>query len=147
MKRPNFILSLDSAFKKFDQTDCINKKEIALYMALFRIWNSSYFKDVINPSRVLLMKKSRIGNATTLKSALNNLESAKVLEILERKYQFQKIPIKMLGVFDRNESITEAELQQEGDKNATESDAEMPYIIKQENNSKKKEKKRNSFFD
>jgi hypothetical protein len=103
MNKPNYILTQAFAHKKFDDSPFIKAPEIALYYALFRIWNSSYFKPVIAPPKKQLMKVSKIGHKDTIDKALLNLQLAGVLLILDRDKRNQPLPIEMIGVFRNNE--------------------------------------------
>lgn len=162
MNKPNYILTQAFAYKKLDEAPYIKTHEIALYNALFRLWNSSYFKTVIDPTRRQLMKISKIGNEKTLKKALMNLQLAGVLLIAEKAKNNDQVPVKMIGVFEDNDLYNQIKVPQGYVKNDSKEGEEMtggrgksvprvgskvPQHIKQENNSKHEEKKRKSFLN
>lgn len=153
MEKPNFIECLLAALNRFDDNADINKKEIALYITLFRVWNRTFFREVITPSRAVLRKQSKIGNNNTLIAALKNLQSSGVLSLKEKEKQSDLLQIKMTRVFVTIDIPTEANQIQDYDTNDTPHvKSETPIIslvtpyIKQENyllNNLKKEKKEN----
>lgn len=147
MNKPNYILTQAFAYKKFDEAPYIKTPEVALYYALFRIWNSSYYKPIIAPYKKQLMKVSKIGNKNTIDKALLNLELAGVLSIQDKIKSNLPFPIKMIGVYSDNDIAHDSKLTEGRDKSDPRVRAKVTQHIKQENNSKKEEKKRKSFFN
>ena len=155
MNKPNFIKCLLGAFEIFDADKNIKKKEITLYMALFRLWNSTFFQNEISATRRELRKASKIGNNTYLSIAFSNLQSSGVLTVYEKGYQFEEVRVKMTRSFEKNDTLTDSNVSCDHDTNATpHTKSETPIVplvipfIKKENlikNNLKKEKKENEF--
>jgi hypothetical protein len=157
MNKPNFIKCLLGAFEIFDADKNINKKEISLYMALFRLWNRSFFKDEISAKRRELRKASKIGSNEYLLIALSNLQSSGVLTVYEKGYQFEEVRLKMTRSFENSDVPTDPNLTCDDDTSVTphtESETPIvplviPFNYKENSieNSLKKEKKENDFED
>lgn len=155
MEKPNYIKCQLGAFEIFDRDKNINKKEISLYMALYRLWNRTRFQYEISATREELRKTSKIGSDKYLLIALANLQSSGVLTVCEKGYQYEKARVIMTRCFEKNDMPTDSKKTREHTNNdtphATSATRVVPLVtpfIKKENlieNNFKKEKKENEF--
>jgi hypothetical protein len=69
----NYIQHLNQLFDLFDVDDRISVYHIALYLALFRIWNMNQFLNPIAINRSTIMKTSKISSTKTYSKVIDEL--------------------------------------------------------------------------
>ncbi len=70
----NYIIHLNSSFKRFADDENATPFHISLYMALFHKWNSAKFRNPISIARDDLMFLSKIGSTNTYTKYLKELD-------------------------------------------------------------------------
>ena len=70
----NYIIHLNSTFKRFADDENATPFHISLYMALFHKWNSAKFRNPISVARDDLMFLSKIGSTNTYTKCLKELD-------------------------------------------------------------------------
>jgi hypothetical protein len=70
----NYIIHLNSSFKRFADDENATPFHISLYMALFHKWNSAKFRNPISIARDDLMFLSKIGSTNTYTKCLKELD-------------------------------------------------------------------------
>ncbi len=70
----NYIKHLNQVFAMMDKCPHIKAIHISLYVALFRFWNRSRFKNPISINRMEMMQMSKIGSPNTYSKTLKELE-------------------------------------------------------------------------
>lgn len=155
MVKPNYIKCQLGAFKILYSNQNIKKKEISLYMALFILWNRTHFQYEISATRKELRKNSKIGSNEYLLIAFDNLQSAGILTVIEKSYQFESVRVIMTRCFEDNDMPSDSKITPEHTNNdtlhSTSGTRVVPLLtpfIKKENlieNNFKKEKKENEF--
>ena len=78
----NYIIHLNSTFKRFADDENATPFHISLYMALFHKWNSAKFRNPISVARDDLMFLSKIGSTNTYTKCLKELDKFEVLSSL-----------------------------------------------------------------
>ncbi len=69
----NFIYHLTCFFFMTEQHQSMRPTHISLYIALFRLWNTSRFCETMSVSRTQMMKASKIGSKTCYYRSLKEL--------------------------------------------------------------------------
>lgn len=85
---------LNAFYKQFEKTKNIRPVHLSLYMAIYREWYFSGFKNPVSINRKDLMKASKIQSASTYHKCLKDLNSAGLI-----KYQPSFHPFKGSAVF------------------------------------------------
>ncbi len=85
----DFIRHLCAVNEKMAQDTNLNSTHISLYIALFHLWNSIYWKQPLSISRSETMRLSKIGSPKTYLKCLKELDSGGYI-----KYQPSKNPLK-----------------------------------------------------
>jgi hypothetical protein len=71
----NYIKHLSLAYQKIAESgDKLSSTDIAIYNALFQVWNSCNFKDELSINRADIMALAKIGSNNTYLKSLNNLQ-------------------------------------------------------------------------
>ncbi len=70
----NYIKHLNQVLAMMDNSPHIKAIHISLYVALFRFWNRSRFKNTISINRKEMMQMSKIGSTNTYSKTLKELE-------------------------------------------------------------------------
>jgi hypothetical protein len=72
----NYIKHLSLAYQKIAESgDKLSSTDIAIYNALFQVWNSCNFKDELSINRADIMSLAKIGSNNTYLKSLNNLQT------------------------------------------------------------------------
>ncbi|WP_406684585.1 hypothetical protein N1F78_02355 [Seonamhaeicola sp. MEBiC1930] len=73
MQEINYIKHLNAVFEQFSKDSRLNPTHISLYVALFQLWNSNYFKDEFYINREEVMSFSKIGSKSTYHRCIKEL--------------------------------------------------------------------------
>jgi hypothetical protein len=72
----NYIKHLSLVYQKIAESgDKLSSTDIAIYNALFQVWNSCNFKDELSINRADIMSLAKIGSNNTYLKSLNNLQT------------------------------------------------------------------------
>lgn len=69
----NYLLHLNGFFERLDADERMSSYHISLYLALFRQWNASRFREQFVISRAETMEMARIGSANTYARCMKEL--------------------------------------------------------------------------
>lgn len=73
MEEINYITHLNGVFGQFSKDSRLNPSHISLYMTLFHLWNSSYFRPEFFINRAEVMQISKIGSTATYHRCIKQL--------------------------------------------------------------------------
>ncbi|MEC7769825.1 MAG: hypothetical protein VX798_01490 [Bacteroidota bacterium] len=69
----NYIKHLNGVFGQFVKDGRLNPTHISLYVALFQLWNNSFFRDTFYINREEVMGYSKIGSKSTYHRCIKEL--------------------------------------------------------------------------
>ncbi|MBO0340219.1 hypothetical protein [Flagellimonas profundi] len=69
----NYIKHLNGVFGQFVKDGRLNPTHISLYVALFQLWNNSFFKDSFYINRAEVMGYAKIGSKSTYHRCIKEL--------------------------------------------------------------------------
>lgn len=105
MKDVNYIKHLNNVFIQFSKDTRLNPTHISLYVALFQLWNNSFFKGEFYINREEVMDYSKIGSKSTYHRCIKELSHWKYLLYTPSHNPFKGSRIKM---FDFGTSTEQA---------------------------------------
>ncbi|MCB0447475.1 MAG: hypothetical protein KDD03_08180, partial [Gelidibacter sp.] len=74
MEDVNYIKHLNNVFFQFSKDSRLNPTHISLYVALFQLWNTNFFKDEFFINREEVMAFSKIGSKSTYHRCIKELD-------------------------------------------------------------------------
>ena len=95
MEDINYIKHLNVAFAEFFKDSRLNPSHISLYIALFQMWNNSFFKDEFYINRVEVVRYSKIGSKSTYHRCIKELSHWKYVLYMPSHNPFKGSRIKM----------------------------------------------------
>lgn len=105
MEDINYIKHLNGVFVQFSKDNRLNPTHISLYIALFQLWNNSFFKTEFYINREEVMDYSKIGSKSTYHRCIKELSHWKYLLYTPSHNPFKGSRIKM---FDFGTSTEQA---------------------------------------
>ncbi|GAA3622788.1 hypothetical protein [Flavivirga jejuensis] len=105
MEDINYIKHLNGVFVQFSKDSRLNPTHISLYIALFQLWNSSFFKEEFYINREEVMAYSKIGSKSTYHRCIKELSHWNYLLYSPSHNPFKGSKIKM---FDFGTSTEQA---------------------------------------
>ncbi|SIQ20175.1 hypothetical protein [Maribacter ulvicola] len=105
MEDINYIKHLNGVFLQFSKDSRLNPTHISLYVALFQLWNTNFFKDEFYINREEVMGFSKIGSKSTYHRCIKELSHWKYLLYTPSHNPFKGSRIKM---FDFGTSTEQA---------------------------------------
>lgn len=102
MEAINYIKHLNGVFIQFSKDTRLNPTHISLYVALFQLWNTSFFRDEFYINREEVMLYSKIGSKSTYHRCIKELSYWNYLVYMPSHNPFKGSRIKM---FDFGTSI------------------------------------------
>jgi len=105
MEDVNYIKHLNNVFIQFSKDSRLNPTHISLYVALFQLWNNSFFKVEFYINREEVMDYSKIGSKSTYHRCIKELSHWKYLLYTPSHNPFKGSRIKM---FDFGTSTEQA---------------------------------------
>ena len=69
----NYIKHLNAVFEHFSKDNRLNPTHISLYVALFQLWNSNFFRQEFYINREEVMEYAKIGSKSTYHKCLKEL--------------------------------------------------------------------------
>lgn len=105
MEDINYIKHLNGVFVQFSKDTRLNPTHISLYVALFQIWNTHFFKEEFYINRAEVMEFSKIGSKSTYHRCIKELSHWKYLLYTPSHNPFKGSRIKM---FDFGTSTEQA---------------------------------------
>lgn len=105
MEDINYIKHLNGAFMQFSKDSRLNPTHISLYIALFQLWNNSFFKGEFYINREEVMDYSKIGSKSTYHRCIKELSHWNYLLYSPSHNPFKGSRIKM---FDFGTSTEQA---------------------------------------
>src|SRR5690606_38432657 len=98
MKKINYIKHLNGVFSQFSKDSRLNPTHISLYVALFQLWNTNYFKPEFCINRDEVMQYAKIGSKTTYLRCIMELEYWNYIAYAPSHNPFKGSRIKMCEV-------------------------------------------------
>ena len=105
MEDVNYIKHLNGVFMQFSKDSRLNPTHISLYIALFQLWNNSFFKGEFYINREEVMDYSKIGSKSTYHRCIKELSHWNYLLYSPSHNPFKGSRIKM---FDFGTSTEQA---------------------------------------
>ncbi|TXN34988.1 hypothetical protein FVB32_10345 [Flagellimonas hymeniacidonis] len=97
MEDINYIKHLNGVFLQFSIDTRLNPTHISLYVALFQIWNTHFFKQEFYINRAEVMEFSKIGSKSTYHRCIKELSHWKYLLYTPSHNPFKGSRIKMFN--------------------------------------------------
>ncbi len=97
MENINYIKHLNAVFMLFSKDKRLNPTHISLYVGLFQLWNTNFFKDEFYINREEAMSYSKIGSKTTYHRCIKELHHWKYLLYEPSHNPFKGSRIKMFN--------------------------------------------------
>ena len=97
MKEVNYIKHLNALFEHISKDSRLNPTHISLYMALFYLWNTNFFRGEFYINRDDVMKLSKIGSRTTYHRCIKELNHWRYFEYLPSHNAFHGSKIRMFN--------------------------------------------------
>ena len=69
----NYIKHLNGVFEHFSKDNRLNPTHISLYIALFQLWNSNFFRQEFYINREEVMQYAKIGSKSTYHRCIKEL--------------------------------------------------------------------------
>ena len=95
MEDVNYIKHLNNVFILFSKDNRLNPTHISLYVALFQLWNTNFFKDEFYINREEVMSYSKIGSKSTYHRCIKELSHWKYILYIPSHNPFKGSSIKM----------------------------------------------------
>ncbi|GAA3657440.1 hypothetical protein [Flavivirga jejuensis] len=105
MEDVNYIKHLNGVFVQFSKDSRINPTHISLYIALFQLWNSSFFKEEFYINREEVMAYSKIGSKSTYHRCIKELSHWNYLLYSPSHNPFKGSKIKMFDFGTSTEQV------------------------------------------
>jgi len=101
----NYIRHLNAVFLQFSKDTRLNPTHISLYIALFQLWNTQYFKDEFYINREEVMGLSKIGSKSTYHRCIKELSHWNYLLYLPSHNPFKGSRVKMFDFGTSTEQV------------------------------------------
>lgn len=95
MEDINYIKHLNGVFEQFSKDNRLNPTHISLYIALFQLWNSSFFREDFYINREEVMQYAKIGSKSTYHRCIKELSHWKYILYTPSHNPFKGSRIKM----------------------------------------------------
>lgn len=95
VEETNYIKHLNGIFEQFSKDGRLNPTHISLYIALFQIWNSNFFKKEFYINREEVMQYAKIGSKSTYHRCIKELSHWKYILYSPSHNPFKGSKIKM----------------------------------------------------
>ena len=91
----NYIKHLNAVFEHFSKDNRLNPTHISLYVALFQLWNSNFFRQEFYINREEVMEYAKIGSKSTYHKCLKELSYWSYIVYIPSHNPFKGSKIKM----------------------------------------------------
>ena len=91
----NYIKHLNAVFEHFSKDNRLNPTHISLYVALFQLWNSNFFRQEFYINREEVMDYAKIGSKSTYHKCLKELSYWSYIVYIPSHNPFKGSKIKM----------------------------------------------------
>ena len=91
----NYIKHLNAVFEHFSKDNRLNPTHISLYVALFQLWNSNFFRQEFYINREEVMEYAKIGSKSTYHKCLKELSHWNYILYIPSHNPFKGSRIKM----------------------------------------------------
>ena len=91
----NYIKHLNGVFEHFSKDNRLNPTHISLYVALFQLWNSNFFRQEFYINREEVMEYAKIGSKSTYHKCLKELSHWNYILYIPSHNPFKGSKIKM----------------------------------------------------
>jgi len=91
----NYIKHLNGVFEHFSKDNRLNPTHISLYVALFQLWNSNFFRQEFYINREEVMEYAKIGSKSTYHKCLKELSYWSYIVYIPSHNPFKGSKIKM----------------------------------------------------
>ncbi len=95
MEKINYIKHLNGIFEQFSKDNRLNTTHISLYVALFQLWNSNFFRQEFYINREEVMEYAKIGSKSTYHKCLKELSYWSYIVYIPSHNPFKGSKIKM----------------------------------------------------
>ena len=95
MEDINYIRHLNGIFEQFSKDSRLNPTHISLYVALFQLWNNSFFRKEFHVNREEVMDFAKIGSKSTYHRCIKELSHWKYILYTPSHNPFKGSRIKM----------------------------------------------------
>lgn len=95
MEETNYIKHLNGVFEQFSKDNRLNPTHISLYIALFQLWNSNFFREEFYINREEVMQYAKIGSKSTYHRCIKELSHWKYILYTPSHNPFKGSKIKM----------------------------------------------------
>ncbi|RNL90112.1 hypothetical protein ED312_06720 [Sinomicrobium pectinilyticum] len=95
MEDTNYIKHLNGVFSQFSKDSRLNPTHISLYIALFQLWNTNFFKEEFYINRDEVMQYAKIGSKSTYHRCIKELNHWNYLLYIPSHNPFKGSKIKM----------------------------------------------------
>ena len=97
MEDINYNKHLNGVFLQFSKDTRLNPTHISLYVALFQIWNTNFFKEEFYVNRAEVMEFSKIGSKSTYHRCIKELSHWRYILYTPSHNPFKGSRIKMFN--------------------------------------------------
>ena len=95
MEGVNYIKHLNNVFIHFSKDSRLNPTHISLYVGLFQLWNTNFFKDEFYINREEVMSYSKIGSKSTYHRCIKELSYWNYILYIPSHNPFKGSSVKM----------------------------------------------------
>ena len=101
----NYIKHLNGVFEHFSKDNRLNPTHISLYVALFQLWNSNFFRQEFYINREEVMEYAKIGSKSTYHKCLKELSYWSYIVYKPSHNPFKGSKIKMFDFGTSSEQV------------------------------------------
>ncbi|HPF11180.1 MAG TPA: hypothetical protein PKW08_12660 [Flavobacteriaceae bacterium] len=105
MEEINYIRHLNGVFEQFSKDSRLNPTHISLYVALFQLWNTNFFREEFYINREEVMDFSKIGSKSTYHRCIKELSHWNYLLYIPSHNPFKGSRIKMFDFGTSTEQV------------------------------------------
>ncbi|NDV17669.1 hypothetical protein GO009_16750 [Muricauda sp. TY007] len=105
MEGINYIKHLNGVFERFSRDNRLNPSHISLYVTLFQIWNTEYFRAEFYINRADVMKMSKIGSTATYHRCIKQLDHWKYILYQPSHNPYKGSKVKMFNFGTSGEQV------------------------------------------
>lgn len=105
MEGINYIKHLNGVFERFYRDNRLNPSHISLYVTLFQIWNTEYFRAEFYINRADVMKMSKIGSTATYHRCIKQLDHWKYILYQPSHNPYKGSKVKMFNFGTSGEQV------------------------------------------
>lgn len=114
MEQINYIKHLNAVFVQFSKDSRLNPTHISLYVGLFQLWNTNFFKDEFYINREEVMAYSKIGSKSTYHRCIKELSYWNYILYIPSHNPFKGSKVKMFDFGTSGEQVLNQSCTQNG---------------------------------